>query len=238
MFFVVQGSDSNLNHMKQHESPSIYLLRSLCAQLSVSQHHHTPNGIKSAFDDWLYRRLPIDVRCFNVFFKALSNIKSGDFSMAYHQSYYLYLIEEEHLIPDIKTFNLLLKAVRLSVPPRYKFIPFIFSEMNRFNVSLDDCTINEVIAMCARHPHKHNIAAARNWFAFYMQHKHDRNAVMLNEYILKSYLSVFVYANDLQNAGNIKRWIQKRNAWNDKMQQTFNKLTYYNVCNRTKRYVL
>ena len=184
--------------------------------------------IRNKLDSWIYEGNTQSMKAstFNMFFKALNELEM-DSTMALYHSYYLFMIEELVLKPNIRTFNLMLKGVRLSHPPRYKFIPWILEEMRRFEVEYDECTLNEILSLCARHPTADNIIAAKVWFnELYVKPRINNTKLqkVQNVNILNSFLNVFVRAGDERTAKLIAANIRKSNAWNSRMTNTVKKL--------------
>lgn len=178
--------------------------------------------ITNAFDEFVNDGNQLDIDTFNVFIKALNDIK-GDKGMKVRHQYYEFAVEQIHLIPNTITFNLMLKGVRHSRPALFRFVPYFLDEMKRFNVSYDDCTFNELISLCSRFPTAENVEAAKSWFLGY-QMKRQRDGERYNELVLNSYLNVLVMANDRVSSLKYVEWLRERAIWNKRFQHTFEKM--------------
>ena len=182
---------------------------------------HIGTEIKTKIDQYLFDGNQLDIDTLNLFFKALNDIGS-DRGMALRHEYYVLAVNELHLIPEQETFNLLLKGVRLSNPPLFKFIPYFLREFDRFGVEYDDCTYNELLTLCAQYPTAANFEAAKSWFKGYLRTRvQGRNYNML---VLNSYLNVLVRRGEEQSARDFIEWLRARDLWNIRLEHTADKL--------------
>ena len=142
--------------------------------------------------DYLIQQFDINKCVYNLFFAILNEMRLDPTMETYHE-YYIKLVNESKLTPDIVTFNVLLKATRLSEPSKYAFARYFKNEMHRYNIQYDTFTINEILLMSVKHPEKEsNLQAADNFFAYYLQNlfRIDKNPGR----IFHSYLAVFAQA--------------------------------------------
>lgn len=177
--------------------------------------------IMGKMDAFLNDGNQLNIETFNVFLKALNDLQY-DKGMTARHKHYLFAVEQAQLIPTTITFNMLLKGVRLSSPPLYKFLPYFLNEMARFNVSYDDCTFNEMITLCAQFPSPRNVVAAKSWLDGYKETR--KYGEISNRLILNSYFNVLVMAHDWRKAFKFVDWLKRKHIWNEKMQHTFEKM--------------
>lgn len=163
---------------------------------------------------------------YTTLFRFLNNFPKIDIGMQLRHSYYLHLTEQEHLVPDQRTFHQLIRGIRGSEPPRYKFISYFLKEMTRFNVDVNEHIIKEIMHLCAECPSPSNSLVAKSWFDWYR--KQQPVGIPLRRYlkmngILHSYLQCCVRSDDFDNADKLKRWSQKLFLWDHKLESCYDR---------------
>ena len=158
-----------------------------------------------AMDNALYKR-PVNTQLFNLFFKGL-NERELNPSMDIYHTYYLAMTEQYDLIPDQQTFSLLLKGVRLSDPPLYKFIEYFLAQMDYYQISPSAAVIHEILQLCGKYlENANNLIAAENWFQYYLQHVYktgDRSADHNPAIVFSTYMSIWGKIGDIVKAKEV-----------------------------------
>ena len=156
----------------------------------------------------------ISVEQFNVLFHGLNKCcwhKSPQ-NMVTRLTVYQWMIEAE-VIPDIRTFNLLIRSFRYMRPLQFQYIQYFLDEMVKFNVDWNIGTIEQILVLCALNPDSSNVRSADTWFYdVYMRRQWMGKRVSqpvpyVNHIIVSSYLNVYVAAGDVDGAHLIKLWV-------------------------------
>ena len=158
---------------------------------------------------------------FNVFFNGLNKMHLNPSMEIYHE-YYIKLVNETKLKPNIITFNTLLKAVRLSNPSRYKFVRYFLDEMDKYKVEYDSLTINEILSLIAKHPENpNNIQAANNWFNYFLDNICCKEATQKTEIVFTSYMFIFAKLDNKQMVQYVEALCRERGIWSNQLQRTY-----------------
>ena len=158
-----------------------------------------------AMDNALYKG-PVNTQLFNLFFKGL-NERELNPSMNIYHNYYLAMTEQYDLIPDKETFFVLLKGVRLTNPPLYRFIEYFLAEIDHYQIPYSAAVINEILQLCGKYPdNRNNMIAAENWFEYYLQHiykKRDRSSDFSPIMVFCTYMSIWGKTGDMEKVKEI-----------------------------------
>ena len=161
---------------------------------------------------------------FNVFFKGLNELVLDPGMSTYHK-YYLKLVNVYKLMPGQRTFNTLLRAVKLSNPSLYGFARYFIREMHYFEIPCDANTVNEILSLCAKHPENpNNLQAANSWFAYYLiqiYQSDDKHARHNAAKIFNSYMNVWVNAGDKDKVKQIVESAHIEGILSNEMKQTY-----------------
>ena len=182
---------------------------------------------KTAIDEWIFGFNPPVIYTLNMVLQALTRHRWIDPGMELRHSYYLYFTEELCLEPEAPTFSHWLSGILSSNPPRYKFISFIVTEMERFNIVANQRIVRTILHLCARFPTPSNVQSAASWFDCYLRRKHD--AVSTRQYlhgagILSAYLSVVVEGKDRERAEQIRELSRLNGLWNKAMHAKYEQI--------------
>eukprot|EP01084_Bolivina_argentea_P305317 527426_1 len=139
------------------------------------------------------------------------------------------------ITPTDRTFNILLKAVRLTNPAMHRPAAKYLEEMNKFGVAVDGYTIVELISMCAKDPsgqsldsHYTNKQAATSWFERYLNQtrkdnvEHGKNVE--RQRVVNAYLNVFANDGDVKGLMEVVHLIEEMGIpWGKEFTNTVQK---------------
>ena len=84
----------------------------------------------------------VSVEQFNAMFHGLNQCcRNVPDHMVTRHTVYQWMIDAE-VIPDVRTFNLLIKGIGYTRPLQFKFITYFLNEMSKFNVEWALCTVS------------------------------------------------------------------------------------------------
>ena len=152
--------------------------------------------------------IPISISQFHVLFDGL-NRNGDDIDMRIRHHYYSLMIIKR-VLPNTHTFNLLLRGVFYSNPPRFKFIGFFMDQMAKLKIKADERTIVELMFLCARYPYSTNQKAADSWFyGEYVPRIVQNSNGTIDKLVVNAYSAVYVASGDPEGAKQIEKWATK-----------------------------
>lgn len=189
-----------------------------------------------ALDHRVTNDKPVTVPQFNTLFESLNKYAEASFRtrttfstsvMETRHLGYLLMIKAK-LIPNIATFNVLLRGIRHTRPLQFGFMQYLIDQMTKFQVPMDTRWYSEIIYLYSLYPTTENVAAADYWFydGYVKSLNYVTRGKQLSSAVLDSYLKVYLAAGNYEGAERLKQWAlcYHPSAWSARLRATFRKM--------------